>query len=88
MNRDGHGCTRSYPDLRYYTGICQKAGAEIKLPLPLSLIKHPVNKHTRSEGTRPRSVISFTFRPLHTRQESTAITEWGKGWATQSAWTI
>jgi hypothetical protein len=46
MNRKEHGCMRYYPDLRYYTGICQKVGAEIKAPLSLSLIKHRViNTH-------------------------------------------
>ena len=36
----------SYPDLRYYTGICQMVGAEIKVPLSLSLIMHRIiNTH-------------------------------------------
>jgi hypothetical protein len=35
---------RSYPDLRYYPGICQKVGVEIKVSLSLSLIKLHITK--------------------------------------------
>ena len=46
MNRQGRWSMLSYPDLRYYTGICQIVGAEIKVPLSLSLIMHRIiNTH-------------------------------------------
>jgi hypothetical protein len=73
MTRNGHGCTRSYPDLRYYTGICQKVGADIKVPLSLCSIKHRainthgvkvLNREVRSASHSVRFVLGKSPRQL------------------------